>query len=384
MAGPEILGSDCRVSPDERLVSESWGLVWGHSASAWIGRGIGVDREERGDRSVPPPYGIIRWRGGFRGGRRRGGWGRWRGWCGARLGRRRVGGRCGCCKEMVDGGSWIVDGRKCFGRIQDEVGRCRTRQFGIEILLRFFSGGWTFLIFIFVSFERGRLRQEGSYGDCSRTLGCERQMGRVSAFVWRAVAVPEGGSGLADDPADERSAIAFLGAFPLDEDGAALGGKGDAGLPETCEELLRLPLELRAEFFRIQGRGLDVQAGKVIPEALGDGDALAGPGEVEAGEQRGARMERIRHLPALVEIVEVMSVPVLHLGDVLLRHPDEFDLQHDPASRILGPVLEPVGIHGFPPFRRGIVIGGAGRGNRRGGESGEGEERAAVHGGIRS
>ena len=45
----------------------------------------------------------------------------------------------------------------------------------------------------------------------------------------RAVPVSEDDAGFADDPADGGVGVAFLGAFPFDEHGAALGGEGDAG-----------------------------------------------------------------------------------------------------------------------------------------------------------
>jgi hypothetical protein len=46
-----------------------------------------------------------------------------------------------------------------------------------------------------------------------------------SALMRRAVPVPEHRSGFANDPADDGERVAFLGAFPFDEDGAALGGE---------------------------------------------------------------------------------------------------------------------------------------------------------------
>lgn len=48
----------------------------------------------------------------------------------------------------------------------------------------------------------------------------------VSALMRRLVPVPEHRPRFAHDPADNRAAVAFLGAFPFDEDGAAIGGEG--------------------------------------------------------------------------------------------------------------------------------------------------------------
>jgi hypothetical protein len=79
----------------------------------------------------------------------------------------------------------------------------------------------------------------------------------VSALMRRAVAVAEDDAGFADDPADGGVGVAFLGAFPFDEDGAALGGEGDAGLAEAFEELFRLPVELGLEGLRIEGGGFE-------------------------------------------------------------------------------------------------------------------------------
>ena len=49
-----------------------------------------------------------------------------------------------------------------------------------------------------------------------------------SVFMRWAVAMCKLNSGFADDPADGRMRVAFFGAFPFDEDGAAFGGEGDA------------------------------------------------------------------------------------------------------------------------------------------------------------
>jgi hypothetical protein len=57
----------------------------------------------------------------------------------------------------------------------------------------------------------------------------------VSTLMRRAVSVSEHRSGFADDPADSGVGGAFLGAFPFDENGAALGGEGDAGGEEIAE-----------------------------------------------------------------------------------------------------------------------------------------------------
>jgi hypothetical protein len=58
----------------------------------------------------------------------------------------------------------------------------------------------------------------------------------VSALMRRAVAVSEDDAGLADDPADGGVGVAFLAAFPFDEDGAAVGGEGDVGLAEAFHD----------------------------------------------------------------------------------------------------------------------------------------------------
>jgi hypothetical protein len=56
-----------------------------------------------------------------------------------------------------------------------------------------------------------------------------------SAFMRRAVPVSDDGSGFADDLADGGAGVAFLRAIPFDEDGAAFGGEGDAGVAEAFE-----------------------------------------------------------------------------------------------------------------------------------------------------
>ncbi len=57
----------------------------------------------------------------------------------------------------------------------------------------------------------------------------------VSTLMRRAVPVFQHSSGFANDPVDGRMGIAFFGAFPFDQDGAAFGGEGDAAGEEGGE-----------------------------------------------------------------------------------------------------------------------------------------------------
>ena len=52
----------------------------------------------------------------------------------------------------------------------------------------------------------------------------------------------EDGAGFADDPADGGMGVAFLGADPLDEGGAALGREGETRLFEPFEKRLSIPM----------------------------------------------------------------------------------------------------------------------------------------------
>jgi len=194
----------------------------------------------------------------------------------------------------------------------------------------------------------------------------------------RAVPVPEDDAGFADDPADGGAGVAFLGAVPRDEDGAAFGGEGEAGLVEGFEELGGLPVESRGDFFGIEGGGLEAKARQVGPEALGDGHRRAIPGEVEAFEQVDAGIEAEGLRLALVEIV-MAAVGIFRLRDVGVRGFEEFHLQGDLAVLGDGLELEDVGIDGFIPFCLRCLIRGLGY-DRHGGKRGEGEEGAAVHG----
>lgn len=192
----------------------------------------------------------------------------------------------------------------------------------------------------------------------------------VSALMRRAVPVPEDGSGFADDPADGGAGVAFLRAFPFDEDGAALGGEGDAGLAEAIEELLGFPLEIRGECLGIEGGGFEVQAGQIVPEALGKVHRLVVPGEIEAGEQPAARMEGIGLVPALVLIAAELALLVLGLGHFVFRRENEIHLQGDLAVIGHRPVFQALVVDGGIPVRFRSVVRSA-CGERHGGEGGE-------------
>lgn len=202
----------------------------------------------------------------------------------------------------------------------------------------------------------------------------------VSALMRRAVPVSEDDAGFADDPADDGAGVAFLAALPLDEDGAALGGEGQAGLAEAFEELFRLPAEFGVEGFRFQGGGGDAQVREVVPEAFGDVHVLAVPSEVEAFDKIGTRVESVRLWLAFVEKMQVLALGVCDLLDVGLRRFEEFHLKHDASIRIRAAEFHHVGIDGFIPFPFRRMIRRLGDDRERG-ERGEGEEGAAFHGG---
>jgi hypothetical protein len=200
----------------------------------------------------------------------------------------------------------------------------------------------------------------------------------VSAFVRRAVAVAEDDAGLADDPADGGVGVAFLAAFPFDEDGAALGRQGDAGLTEAFEELFRLPPEFGLEGFRLEGGGRDAEVREVVPEPFRDGHGLAIPGEVEAADQVDSRPESVRLRLALVEIMKVIAVGVGRFLDVRLRGFEELDLEDDAAIRVRAAESHPIGIDGFIPVRLWSLIRSLSDDRHRG-ERGKREEGTAFH-----
>lgn len=193
----------------------------------------------------------------------------------------------------------------------------------------------------------------------------------------RAVPVPEDSAGFADDPADGGEGVAFLGALPLDEDGAALGGEGEAGLEKIVEEFGGLQVKFGRDFLGIELGGFDAQAGKVVPEALRDVHVLAIPGEVEAFEEVDARLKGIGQELSLVGLTE-RDFRVLGLGQFVLLGAEELYVQGDFPVLGHGAELEGIGVDGFIPIRfqlRGLSD------DRHGGERGEGEEGAAFHGG---
>ena len=191
-----------------------------------------------------------------------------------------------------------------------------------------------------------------------------------SALMRRAVPVSEDDAGFADDPADGGAGVAFLRADPFDEDGAALGGEGDAGLAEAFEELDGFPVESRGERPGIEGGGLEVQAGEIAPEALGNVHWLAVPGEIEAGEQPAAGVEWIGLVLALVLIAAEFAVFFFGLGHFVFRGENELHLKGDVAVIGHRPVFQAIAVDGFVPVRfRSVVRSACGDG--RGGEGGE-------------